>query len=501
MKQVTKNTLLSLAIAAVFPLPALAAGNAELEARIAQLEKIIQSMQQQKAEQDKQIEVLTKEVAGVENQVTQAKITKTEEKGNSKGSPIYGGFKDGLVFEDGTGDWKLQLNGRIQTDYRTFEPDDWKNDTFSIRRARFGGTFSFLKDFSVRVEGEYANDNTGAKGTTALTYGYMDFSRWSAAKIRIGQFKPFFGLERPQSTNFTDFTELSLATNNGAMYTSTYDRGVMVFGDPLPWLNYSAYVVNGTGQNNDAVKDSKDVGVRVNANLANFIDNKNVVLHVGTSVSSGSIGMSTAAGNSLTQSTEANGVQFFSVSNVSSTTTGTTVNPAKFTSHRDRLGLETALALGPVKFQAEYIDTNFEGKRGPTAAGVNFDNDIKAWYADLNWLVTGESYADTYKSGIFGRLKPKKNFDSKDGWGAFELGLRYSKFDASDFKSILTAPTATTSFTSEADSWTAGAKWIFNPNSRLLVNYIRTNFDTDIRVNGKLDDSEHAVVVRAQYDF
>lgn len=502
MKQATKNTLLSLVIAVV-PLPALAADNSELEARITQLEKIIQTMQQQKAEQDKRVEMLPKEVAGLENQVTEAKTTKTEEKVNNKGSPIYGGFKDGLVFEDGTGDWKLQLNGRIQTDYRAYEPDDWKNDTFSIRRARFGGTFSFLKDFSVRVEGEYANENTGAKGTTALTYGHMDFNRWSAAKIRIGQFKPFFGLERPQSTNFTDFTELSLATNNGAIFTSTYDRGVMVFGDLLSWLNYSAYVVNGTGQNNDSVKDSKDVGVRANANLANFIGNKNVVLHVGTSVSSGSIGMSTAAGNSLTQTTEANGVQFFSVSNISSIITGTTVSPAKFTSHRDRLGLETALAFGSVKLQAEYINTNFEGKRGTTTpvAIVNFDNDIKAWYADLNWLVTGESYADAYKGGIFGRLKPKKNFDSKDGWGAFELGLRYSKFDASDFKSILTTPTVTTSFTSEVDSWTAGAKWIFNPNSRLLVNYIRTNFDTDIRVNGKLDDSEHAVVVRAQYDF
>lgn len=91
----------------------------------------------------------------------------------------------------------MQLNGRIQTDYGSFQPNDWKNDTFSIRRARFGGTFSFLKDFAVRVEGEYANDNTGAKGTSALTYGYLDFTRWSAAKIRVGQFKPFFGLERP----------------------------------------------------------------------------------------------------------------------------------------------------------------------------------------------------------------------------------------------------------------------------------------------------------------
>jgi phosphate-selective porin OprO/OprP len=115
--------------------------------------------------------------------------------------------------------------------------------------------------------------------------------------------------------------------------------------------------------------------------------------------------------------------------------------------------------------------------------------------------VTGESYAEAYKSGVFGRIKPKNNFDDKDGWGAFELGLRYSKYDASDFKSILPLPTATTAFTSEADAWTAGAKWILNPNARILLNYIHTNFDTDIRVNGKLDDVEQAVNLRAQYDF
>jgi phosphate-selective porin OprO/OprP len=102
---------------------------------------------------------------------------------------------------------------------------------------------------------------------------------------------------------------------------------------------------------------------------------------------------------------------------------------------------------------------------------------------------------------VFGRIKPKHNFDSKNGWGAFELGVRYSKFDASDFQQILAAPTATTSFTSEADAWTAGAKWIFNPNARVLLNYVRTDFDTDILVNSKLDDTEEAVVLRAQYDF
>ena len=107
-------------------------------------------------------------------------------------------------------------------------------------------------------------------------------------------------------------------------------------------------------------------------------------------------------------------------------------------------------------------------------------------------------YADAYKSGVFGRINPKNNFDDKTGWGAFELGLRYSKFDASDFKTILASQSANTS---EADAWTAGAKWIFNPNARLVLNYIQTNLDTDIVLNGKRDDKEKVVTLRAQYDF
>jgi len=319
-----------------------------------------------------------------------------------------------------------------------------------------------------------------------LTYGYLDFTRWSRAKIRAGQFKPFFGLERPQSTNFTDFTELSLATANGSIFNSTYDRGLMVFGDPLPWLNYSAYVINGTGQNNDDFKDSKELGARVNVNLAKFTDSKNLVLHAGTSVSKGSIDFSSST-KSIKQTTEGNGVEFFNVANIINTSS---------TTDRKRFGIEAAVAYGPLKLQSEYIQANFEGRQGASGAGKAFDNDIKTWYADINWLVSGESYADAYKSGVFGRIRPKNNFDDKSGWGALELGLRYSKFDASDFNALLTANT-----TGEADAWTVGAKWILNPNARLVLNYIQTNFDTDIVVNGKRDDKEKAVTLRAQYDF
>lgn len=489
MTQCKRAGICVVLITAGFHPSVLLANDQDLESRIRQLEQMVQQIQQQRAEQDKQIELLTKELVGIENQMSQVKTARTEEKGKSTGSPVYAAFKDGLVFDDGSGNWKLQINARVQTDYRDYSDTDWVNDTFNIRRARFGGTFTFLKDYAVRVEGEYANARNGVASTTALTYAYLDMNWFQQAKIRVGQFKPFFGLERSQSTSFTDFTELSLATNNGSIFTSTFDRGAMLFGDPTPWLNYNVYVVNGGGQNNDDVDNVKDVGGRVNANFAKLLNFDNVILHVGASVSDGTISYSSTTATGISQATETQGVQFFNV-------TGLQNRDAD----RYRQGLEAAFSYGPVKLQSEYIVGNFKGTQAIT--NINYDNDIKVWYANLSWMVTGESYADAYKSGIFGRIKPKNNMTmGKDGWGAWELGLRYSSFDASDFKNMLPAATATTRFSSEADSWTGGVKWIMTPNARIMLNYVRTSFDTPIRVNRKLNDNEEALIMRAQFDF
>lgn len=337
---------------------------------------------------------------------------------------------------------------------------------------------------------------------------------WKEANIRLGQFKPFFGLERPASTNFTDFTELSLATNNGTIFNSTYDRGLMVFGDPIPGVNYGVYVVNGTGMNSNDLNNQKDTGGRMNANLAQWMALKNTVLHVGASASTGNLGFSTSNNLGLiSQQTEGLGVKFFS-----------TTNGMHAGTDRKRLGFETALAVGPVKLQSEYIHANFDGKWDSGGKTYDYDNDINNWYADLNWLVTGENYADSYKSGLFGRIVPKNNFDfGKGGWGAIELGLRYSKFDGSDFANKpagssvnMLANTAgangcsaknpaavstNTCYTSQADAWTAGVKWILTPNARILLNYIHTRFDTPVTYNGQTNDHENDVVLRTQFDF
>ncbi len=96
--------LMVIALATALPVASYADDN-DADARIKQLESMVQQMQQQRAEQDKQIDILTKELTGIENQISQSKTAKAEEKGKSKGNPVYASFKNGLVLEDGSGDW------------------------------------------------------------------------------------------------------------------------------------------------------------------------------------------------------------------------------------------------------------------------------------------------------------------------------------------------------------------------------------------------------------
>ncbi len=471
--------------------------------QLKKLKQMVEQLQQQRLDQDKQMDLLTKELVGLENQVSQVKITESEEKGSSKGVPVLANFKDGISFEDGSGNWKFAINGRVQADYRRFSPDESAADTFSLRRARLGGTLTFYKEYTARVEGEYSG------GSTTLTYGYIDINKFQSAKFRLGQFKPSYGLERAMSTNFTDFQERSMADS---LLGSTFDRGVMVYGSPFTGFNYSVAYVNGTGtaDENNAKNDGKDFTTRITGNLAEMLDWKDAVVHVGGFYADGSEGSRNQTAFIPVGQTEGRGAQFFNTTCPVACGSTAIANSFKDNVSRSRAGFETALAYKSVKLQGEYINTSFDG--------AGYSRDIDAWYASAMWNVTGENFSDMYKEGVFGRLKPKNSYAQGLGWGALQVGLRYSNFDASDFKTTNAAGTgvllnnvpATTTdgllvATNKADAWTLGANWILNPNFRLMANYIRTDYDTPIvvRVNGtnKSLDKEDALTMRAQFDF
>lgn len=482
----------------------------DVDARIEKLQRLLEQQQQQMqalADELSALKATAKPVAPTGITADQTQILRDQQwkmeamadeikalhsaRGKSSGQPVYASFKNGLSFEDGSGAWKLGINGRVQADYRSFSPDVAAADTFSVRRARLGVNV-VMKDFGARLEGEYSGVTNN--GSVGLTYANIDYVHFNGLKLRMGQFKPFYGLERAMNANFTDFQERSVTDY---LLGPTFDRGVMVFGEPVPGLFYNASWTNGKGvttaNNNgdetDAKYDNKDLLVRVVGNMAQFANWKDSVIHLGGFYARG---QEEPGSGTATVLTEARGYSVFSTDNFTRAV------------ERTRQGYELALAQGPVKFQAEHILENFDG--------TGFDRDLTAWYASINWLVTGETFASTYKEGMFGRLRPKQDFAwGSDGWGAVQLGARYSQFDGGDFITANASGTGrlTSGRSNQFDAWTLGANWILTPYVRVIANYVHTHFDTPVTTTATVSgtsksytlDHEDAVTMRAQFDF
>jgi len=503
---VFRRKSIPLLVAAAFAAPCASWAQADSDEKIRQLEEGIRN--------------LTKELEDVKGQVqdTKDKAAQTEQKIEQQG--VQARFNEGVIFEDPRGNWAVRVSGRAQLDYRHFEQDDVLADTFAMRRIRLGAGVTLYKDYSVYVEGDFASGD-GTQTTQQLmraTLAYVDYTHFKAARIRFGQFKPQIGLEQTLLDLQSDFMERGLQQNILDGNNINYDRGIMVSGAPIPGTWYAAMISNGTGQNFDekqgnaqeANSDSKDVTLRGVLDFAQLLNVDESIIHVGAGYKWGEMANSTTSPFAAPAArTEARGVTFF--------------NPAPFNaagrnvSNIDRtitVG-EMLLAHKSMKLQGEYWVAKYEGTRYAPTPEVGFSRKIESGYLAAMWLITGENYSDNYRDSIPQKIKPRNKFGwgEGSGWGAWEVGLRYSFFDASDFNnsnpvstgrlqgsSATTSPTVTQS-TNKAEAYTAQVKWIHNTYTRALLDYVHTDFDTPIVVNGRYMAEEDAVMMRFQVDF
>lgn len=142
--------------------------------------------------------------------------------------------------------------------------------------------------------------------------------------------------------------------------------------------------------------------------------------------------------------------------------------------------LEAAFVHGPLSLQGEYIvselDTDLWGGRR-----------FSGYYAALSWFLSGESRP--YKKGAFWRVIPKSSFrmrGEEQGWGAWELALRYSHADLDD------GPVRG----GKETNITAGVNWYLNANTRVMMNYIHA-VPENILYDGNLE----ILQTRFQVDF
>ena len=157
--------------------------------------------------------------------------------------------------------------------------------------------------------------------------------------------------------------------------------------------------------------------------------------------------------------------------------------------------------------QAGYFKYGIDQRGLTSLRGQGFDG----WYAEVSWVLTGESRGWSTANGAFTNPRPRVNFSPNGhGWGAWELAARYSDLDLNDNQGVLgTALPAGGVRGGEQRISTLGLNWY--PNSVLKftlqaqnVQISRLNGATaapPILANGSLGQNFNTLALRSQIAF
>jgi phosphate-selective porin OprO/OprP len=442
---------------------------------------------------------------------------------------------------------EAKVTGRVQFDarnisnsYNVIADRDSASvgDTFEVRRARIGVAGTINKDISYEVVGNGVGSSTNWVDTAYGNYGFN-----KKAQVRVGRFKQPFSLEEQTSSNNIDFMERSY----GNAMVPGKRLGVMLHGAPIKGLTYAASIYQ-DGFNeltNQSSLGTKQVA-RLTLNLAEMNDIKDSVLHIGAGYTGGdssvvpvNSGNTQSAADTTTRATlvslrsenrgQANvyraqigGDTLRSVA-ASGQLPGYNVSANNAVNINQKLrGIELAGARGPFKFQMETFNSKYDANgtvqnlttlaTSNSTAGVQ----VKTDYMEFMYNITGESWADAYKGGAFGGIKPKTNFMTDyggvvgNGTGAWQAGYRTSKYAASDFTSVGTGGRQQNTATARTNTY--ALNWVMNSNARVMFNYAETKFGHNIILldansstsgayTGGATDTERVISVRSQFNF
>jgi phosphate-selective porin OprO/OprP len=393
-------------------------------------------------------------------------------------------MKNGIGIQSADGKNTVQLMGRLHMDYRGYSAGyasgatktDTLTDVLDIRRARLGMKGQLDKDFKYEIQGTYGGDNGMGDTSTTLDIAFADYAANPAAILRVGKFKMPFSLEQLTSSNNIDFMERSFANQNEGEYVPAKETGVMLHGSPLAGTSYGIAYSRGRA-NKSAVYDSPDFIGRGTANVAKLMGRDDIVTHLGFGYSTGKVKSATSYASARDESRAYSG--FFN--GTEAVTAGST---------RTRTDVEYAVAYGPYKVQGEFFQIGYSDMTGTNAGS----NSINMNYNEVLWNITGESHNYSNTAGTFGWIKPNTKFTSNGGLGAWQVGVRLSDFDGSDF-------TAASGKTTKATSMTYGLNWYVNDNVRFMLNYVETKYDSTVSVSGASLDKIKAIMLRSQVWF
>ncbi|MDD5577879.1 MAG: porin [Methylobacter sp.] len=397
----------------------------------------------------------------------------------------------GLEIESSDKNFKMAMGGRLQLDGQFNENDHnipqnaRLNNGAGVRRGRLHMEGTLYKDYDFKFEYDFVRGN----GSTAagITDAWAEYTGFKPFSVTVGQFKEPFSLESVTSNRFLTFLERSLPNNAFIEFANPYLLGIsgQSFGER--WTARAALQaepIGGGGYNNNSSTNNQGnanrngqsgnptYGVTGRATFLPIFNSKTELLHIGASGSYRTVNntnnganAATAAATGGANTTSPTGLAFASqVSDVDRSNwanTGILTDTLGTPNRRVlkdyyRVGAELAGIHGPLSFQSEYIRTQLNGTT------YDSSDHLDGYYVYGTYFLTGESRTYDAKKGAFGRQKPNRNFDLKNGgWGAWEVA---SRFDALDMNTAHVNG-------GRLQSGTLALNWYLNPHVRVMLDY------------------------------
>jgi len=385
---------------------------------------------------------------------------------------FFAGYKDGFyIRSEEEGGMELRLGGAFQVDYQLFGEDERADNGFDIRRSRLTFRGTLTRYFKFGLEYEFQGNDTKH---LIDAYGEAVYGLHS---LRFGQFKEPFSLEWQTRDKGLYFAERSM----GYYLTPGRDIGTMLSGSFFDQsFLYATGIFNGNGVDGSTLgnqRDDPEFSTRlVYAPFKNWDIRFLNSFQIGASMTYSKIEL-----NNVNLKVKSTGMAS-SRRSIYVLLQNTKFGVLRDVDSRNRLGLETAWAIGPFALQGEYMMLRYKDL---VPSGHNKrDADFSSWYASVLFCLTGEELV--LSNGVMKPLYPKNFFNPEEGtYGALCLAARIEHFSGDEdwitegaFVSVR-----------EADGFSVAANWVLFPMQRFILDYTYTDFSDPIRSRVKPDGS------------
>ncbi len=384
-------------------------------------------------------------------------------------------WKGGLRLDSADGQFKLKIGGRIQNDWAVYSTDEELRRQFGrigdgseFRRARLFMEGSVYGNIKYKFQYDFASSDPFKDAYIQIKKVPM------AGNFTVGHFKEPFSLEELTSSKYITFMERSLPN----VFSSSRNLGVRLnrsFMDKRATAAFGFFRQGNPADTSSTFGNSGTYNATTRLTMLPwYVEKGRQLVHLGLSYR-----------HAFHDENEPIRFRQRPEAHLGPRLVET---PRFHVEDVDYFAPEVALVYGPASLQFEWMSALADR---PTGEDLHYNG----YYIFGSFFLTGEHRPYKTSSGAFNRVKPKKNFDWKGGYGALELAARYSMIDLNDEDMN----------GGELSNFTFGVNWYLNPNVRIMLNYVRAMLDEDdCYYKGDMGDhcgDADIVQARFQVDF